>query len=180
MTLNDTITLNKSMELLGYEPYKQKLCNMHKMVIQHCQKCQKGSKYASVESELLYEKYYNSLEAVPNDNGTFSVRCNYDFWEEKTKAGHLENSMYLTADKSVRRLYEKAKKVGLLQNLEDHMIKMEKAGAVVLVDKQEMEQILNGQSLSNFCSQNYVEKSSSKRSKIRPINDTSRIIPNLG
>ena len=88
--------------------------------------------------------------------------------------------MFLTAEKSVKKLYDKAKKVGLLQNLEDHMIKMEKAGAIELVDKQEMEQILNGKRLSNFCSQNYVEKLTSKRSKIRPVNDTSRIIPNLG
>ena len=151
-------------------PYKQRVCNTHKQMIKNCSKCQKGSKYASVESELLYQKYYDSLEAVPNDDGTFSVRCNYDFWEKKAKAGQLENSMFLTAEKSVKKLYDKAKKVGLLQNLEDHMIKMEKAGAIELVDKQEMEKILNGKSLSNFCSQNYVEKMTSKRSKIRPIN----------
>ena len=82
MTLSDTISLNKSIDLLQHEPYKQRLCNMHKQVIQHCSKCQEGSKYASVESELLYQKYYDSLEAVPNEDGTFSVRCNYDFWED--------------------------------------------------------------------------------------------------
>ena len=180
MTLHDTITLNKSIELTGYEPYKQKLCNLHKQVIQNCQGCQKGSRYATVESELLYQKYFNSLEAVPNEDGTYSIKCTHDFWKGKTKAGELENSMFLTAEKSVKKLFEKAKKAGLLQDLENHMIKMEKSGAIVLLDNEEMEKILKGEKLSNFCSQNYVEKQSSKRSKIRPVNDTSRIMPNLG
>ena len=61
-----------------------------------------------------------------------------------------------------------------MQDLENHMIKMEKAGAVVLLDNEEMEKILNREKLSNFCSQNYVEKESSKRSKRKLLRSVMR------
>ena len=158
------------------------LCPEHKEISEKCVNCKKSNTPQELNNSIKYEKYLSSLTKVPVEGkpNVFEIHDTYDYFQgENHVYGQPKHSLVKESFESMKRVLNKARKCGLIKDLNNHLEKMIRLNAVSVMSIDEFKLIAEGKKLANFCLTGFVEKPDSKRTRLRPVADPSRTLPGL-
>ena len=157
------------------------ICCDHRRIVATCPECKYRNTADFTDDTRISQELYDALYTIPDpDNEGQEIIINgYDYTQREEGFGTLAQSNIIDAIKCSETMFTKAEKRGVdvVGQVNKHFLKMSRLGAAIPLTAEEMQQMIDGTILHQFCSRSFVEKASSEQSSLRVVADTSRQIP---